>query len=272
MKKLHDQLRRIQKQRDRLRKRLEEAVSAQEIAVDEQLHADLKEIMGGVGTKHMDSLPASSFQHLFWQQQYKAAARGDSRGMRWHPLMIRWCIYRSQVPRCLRDPAPVHCVCLPSQRTLRDYTHFVKSTTGFSAEVDLQLMQAANIATCEEREKTVILILDEIYIREDLVFDKNTDMLIGFTNMEKINSHLLAFEHSLAAETVDVSVPVRPMLATTMMTFMVRGLFSSLQYPYAPFPCHQVKGDLLFNPFWEAVLHLERCEFKVCSYNLNNNY
>ena len=48
-----------------------------------------------------------------------------------------------------------------------------------------------------------------------------------------------------------------------MMTFMVRGLFSHLQFPYAHFPCHDLTNDLLYAPFWEAVYHLERLGFKV---------
>ena len=52
-------------------------------------------------------------------------------------------------------------------------------------------------------------------------------------------------------------------LAKSMMTFMVRGLFTSLQFPYAQFPCPSISGELLFDPFWEAVYRLERCGFKV---------
>lgn len=48
-----------------------------------------------------------------------------------------------------------------------------------------------------------------------------------------------------------------------MLVFMVRGLFSRLRFPYAQFPCSAVTGDLLNNPFWEAVFRLERMEFKV---------
>ena len=42
------------------------------------------------------------------------------------------------------------CLHLPSQRTLRDYTHYVKATAGFSHEVDLMLMQAARVDVCPE--------------------------------------------------------------------------------------------------------------------------
>ena len=84
-----------------------------------------------------------------------------------------------------------------------------------------------------------------MHIKESLVYDKLTHIRI------------LAFEKSF---TDSKSLP----LATTMMTFMVRGLFSHLQFPYAHFPCHKITGDLLYDPFWEAVYRLERCGFKVC--------
>ena len=55
---------------------------------------------------------------------------------------------------------------LPSQRSLRDYTHYVPASAGFSNAVDIQLMEAANIASCPEYEKNVLLIMDEMHIKE----------------------------------------------------------------------------------------------------------
>lgn len=74
----------------------------------------------------------------------------------------------------LRDSG---CVVLPSQRTLLDYTHYVPAVIGFSAAGDKQLFEAANISDCQEWEKYVLLILDEMHIKEDLVFDKHTGKL-----------------------------------------------------------------------------------------------
>ena len=93
---------------------------------------------------------------------------------------------------------------------------------------------------------------------KSLVFDKHSGELIGFTNLGEINSHLLALERSL-----NESDSPNPPLANSVMTFMVRGLFSHLQFAYAYFPCHNITGDLLYDPFWEAVFRIERCGFKV---------
>ena len=112
--------------------------------------------------------------------------------------------------------------------------------------------------TLEEWQKSVILLLDEMHIKENLVYEKHTGTLIGFTYLGEVNEHLLKFEH----EVNKISPDDKP-LAKSMMTFMVQGLFTSLQFPYAQFPCASISGELLFDPFWEAVYRLERCGFKV---------
>lgn len=50
---------------------------------------------------------------------------------------------------------------------------------------------------------------------------------------------------------------------THMLALMVRGIFTSLQFPYAHFPTQALSGDSLFAIIWEAVEHLERLGLKV---------
>ena len=51
------------------------------------------------------------------------------------------------------------------------YSHCVKAEAGFSTEVD---SKAANMTTCPEWHKLVIVLLDEVHIKENLVFDKHS--------------------------------------------------------------------------------------------------
>ena len=91
-------------------------------------------------------------------------------------------------------------------------------------------MSIADVAQVEDWEKYVIILMDEMYICEDLVYDKHTGALLGFTNLGDMNSHLDHFEQSLQANMISESA-----LAKTMLVIMVRGLFTKLQYPYAQF-------------------------------------
>ncbi len=56
---------------------------------------------------------------------------------------------------------------------------------------------------------------------------------------------------------------------TSLLVIMVRGLFTKLQYPFAPFPSRKLTGDQMVDPFWEAVYHIERCTLKVVGGTFN---
>ena len=105
----------------------------------------------------------------------------------------------------------------------------------------------------------MLLLIDEMHdVCKNLVFDKHSGDLIGFTNLGDINQHIMIeFEHALNED----SSP--PVLANSLTVFMVRGLFNKLRFAYAQFPCMSISGDLLYDPFWEAVYRAERCGLKV---------
>ena len=260
---LHKENRSTRKKLGNLERRIANAIADKGVPLEPELNSDLQQVMLDEEQSVLSQYPPGSFPYVFWKQQLEAASRKDSRGMRWHPAMIKWCLYlchhSSSMYETIRQSGCIH---VPSQRTLQDYANCVKSEVGFSTPVDRQLFEAANLATCPEYEKLVVLLLDEMYIREDLVYEKQTGKLIGFTNLGEINNHLLAFEHEVEADTTDDVEK----LAKTMLVVMVKGLFSPLRYPYAQFLCASVSGDLLFNPFWQAVFRLERMGFIMYFY------
>ena len=82
------------------------------------------------------------------------------------------------------------------------------------------------MSTSKEWEKLVVLFLDEMYIKEDLVYEKHERVLVGFVDLGSVNDRLLTFEPSLDTDTNESIA-----LAKSVMTFMVRGLVTSLWYP-----------------------------------------
>ena len=215
--------------------------------------------------------PPDSFQRIFWDQQ-KMAAQRSPKGMRWHPLMIRWCLYlRHQSSKAYETLRKSGCFTLPSQRTLRDYSNCVQASSGFSHQVDMQLLEMANILQCPEWQKLIIILIDEMYIKEGLVYKKHSGELVGFTDLGDVSNHLIQFEMAARGEE-----RAAPMLAKTVMVFMVRGIFTPLRYPYAIFPCNKVTGGLLVHPFWKAIYRLERMTFKVmctiCLQDMSTNH
>ena len=111
---------------------------------------------------------------------------------------------------------------------MRDYTHLVHAGVGFLPDVDAQLVKEANIS--EEKDRSVILIWNEMKIKENLVFDKHTCELVGFTDVGDINNELNKVEQQ--CQSVGLT---HCNVATHMLLFMIRGMFTNLEFPYAHF-------------------------------------
>ncbi|XP_077869908.1 uncharacterized protein LOC144362652 [Saccoglossus kowalevskii] len=166
--------------------------------------------------------PEDSFQHLFWEEQLRHARCSDSRQMRWHPTIIRWCLFlkfkSSSAYEALRSSGFVK---LPSQRTLTDYSNYIKPKPEISQPVLKELISEIECLGSSESNKYVVLLHDEMKVKQDLVYDKNTGELIGFTNLGDINEELMKLENGCHIEKNKGLG-----LASHVLVLMVRGLAS----------------------------------------------
>ena len=78
----------------------------------------------------------------------------------------------------------------------------------------------------------VILIVDEMKVQEDPVYDNTGCNLLGFVNLDEVNNELEVLEGKLKADVQDSCETI----ATHVLTLMVRGLFIKMEFPYANFP------------------------------------
>ena len=124
-------------------------------------------------------------------------------------------------------------IIIPSERTLQDYHHFNASTSGFSRETDLQLLDLVKL---EKPAKYITLVIDEMYIKEGSLYSKHSGALVGLEDLGDINNLIAEFESQAVCES-----PRRP-LAKCILTFMVWGLFTSIKFVYAQFPASSPKG------------------------------
>ena len=178
-----------------LKEKINLAISKNSVLVDSEFDEDMRNMVANCRDEVKRSFSEGSFQKLFWDEQEKAMLFKDSRSMRWHPVFIKWCLYLwhllGRSYELLRESG---CICLSSQRTLRDYTHYIPAKIGFSPEVDEQLVEMIDLT--QEANTYVSLVIDVLHIKEDLVYDKHEGSLIGIANLGDTNSHLLSFERS----------------------------------------------------------------------------
>ena len=120
-------------------------------------------------------------------------------------------------------------------------------------ELDVELFEAVSQQRPQQLAKYVGLVLDEMYVKEGLFFNKHSGELVGFADLGEINNLLADYEQQLS---ISETTP-RP-LGKCVLLFMVRGLFTSLKFPYVQFPAASTKGSDIFPLVQQAIKHLTR--------------
>lgn len=152
------------------------AESNNSILLQQDMHDDILKIMHS----HQEHISATyhenSFIRLFWESQINAVSKPKT-SIRWHPAIIKWCIYLRHKSSSAYESLRSSGICLPSQRTLRDYTYFFKSTSGFSCDLDMQLIRESKVNSLLDFQKEIAIVADEMHIKEGLIYDKFTGKL-----------------------------------------------------------------------------------------------
>ncbi|SMN01853.1 hypothetical protein SPONN_126 [uncultured Candidatus Thioglobus sp.] len=258
MSKLKKRLVMAERQVNKLAAKIEEFTQTQGTSVDPGLHSGLLSVMNDSTETVNKTFAEGTFARLFWEQQLKVASVKDCRQARWHPLMIKFCLniklMSSAAYHALRTSGFIR---LPSERTLRDYTHFFKSSPGIHSDLNEQLKKEAAIESLPESQRYVALLIDEMKIKEDLVYDKYSGHIIGFTSLGDLNDIMSCLEQGCEEEVL------HPSLSKYILVLMVRGIFFRLEFPYAHFGTEGATGDFLFPIIWDAIRQLECIGLKV---------
>ena len=79
---------------NKLESQLSEMVERNGVILEEELSADMSKLMDENDSQVQEEYKEDTFRSIFWKQQREAMGReGVKRnGIRWHPLMIKWCL------------------------------------------------------------------------------------------------------------------------------------------------------------------------------------
>ena len=167
-------------------------------------------------------------------------------GRRYHPQMIRFAIsIHCKSPSAYRELRDSGALILPSERVLHDYKNYFKPGAGITKE-NIEELKEITSEFCGI-QKCVAVIMDEMKIQENLVFDKTSGELIGIIDL---GDPLTTFAN------VDEDVPV----ASHALSFLVRG------FMYQPETCC---GILLY---WQCdILSINAIILESCCSAGNNS-
>lgn len=170
-------------------------------------------------------------------------------------MIIKFCLaFAAKSPSAYRDlrfdgKTGGGVLMLPSERTLRDYRNYIKPQRGFNPETIKEITQK----TCNfsDEERFVILLLDEMKVQEDLVWDKSTGDLIGFLDLGDTETNFATLKN--------VST-----LASHILVFLLKSIVNPLSVSFASFATNGISCFQLLPLFWRAVAIIElSCNLKL---------
>ncbi|CAC5363149.1 THAP9 [Mytilus coruscus] len=251
-----DKITNLQNQILRTRNQFQREMASKGVTLDFSQSLEIKDTMATCNAEMEKACPdENSSQRLFWTEQMKCMNLQSTKGMRWHPMILRWCLYLRQKSSAaydaLRDSG---FITLPSSRTLFDYSHYTRSDNGFLPDVIKVLQEEAtkrDMYSTEDVWKNYVGILfDEIKIKSDLVYDKHTGELIGYCNLDKVGNQIMDMERSFKDSSSND-------IAKYMLVLMVRGVATDLKFPLAGFATLSITADFLYPIIWKAIRILE---------------
>ena len=242
----------------RLQDRIRKDIKEKGIYVEESTSKLLKDIVSS--EVHSPPFEPDSPQFLLWDEQRKQASLKDPRSMRWHPLMIRWClsIYLKS-PGTYKFMRSTPFIQLPCIKTLSKYINFTDPGCGFNPDIISRLASQVGLPDITDSERYINLCFDEMKVKSGLVYNKSTGQFVGFTDMGDINQEVDLFQRSMAEEMEEREI------ATHVVLFMARGICSRLHYSLGHFATNGFDSHQLFPIAWEAVKILEAIGLRVVS-------
>ena len=151
IKRLRGRLNAVEKQVQSRKQSIAKIMQEKGIEVDLDLSNDLEHILREETEKVRKECHVDSFKRLFWEQQLEAMKLKDKRQIRWHPVLIKWCLNLK-----LLSTAAYHTLrtsgvlTLPSERTLRDYSNVIEGKAGFQGEVTQELVSEIKLSTLHD--------------------------------------------------------------------------------------------------------------------------
>ena len=179
---------------------------------------------------------------FFWEQQMKLLQR-EKFGRRYHPQTIRFALsLHRKSPAAYREVRESGALILPSERVLRDSTNYFKPKAGINVENIKHLQEKSSLLSGIQRY--VVVVMDEMKIQSNLVYDKYSGDLIGFVDLGDPMTNYA----SLGDEDV---------IATHVLAFLVRGMCSDLKHVIAHYFAENVTSYQIMSIFWKVVGVLE---------------
>ena len=164
LKNVQQSRRTVQRRTDRMREKLNKVINNEGMEFCEDDSIKLEELFSQTDEALKD-YSQDHFHKVFWDQQCQYNKLSCKKKMKWHPLMIRFALNLQYLSSSAYN-AVGNFLSLPTQRTLRDYTHFTSFQTGLSVPVINKFKEDMRPSSSSQRKVTILM--DEMKVKSGL--------------------------------------------------------------------------------------------------------
>ena len=137
---------------------------------------------------------------------------------------------------------------LPSRRRLRDYKSYIRPERGFNKNIINELKN--KIKNFSDNEKFFVILMDEMKIQSNLVWDKHTGELIGYVDLGDTELNYATLEKT-------------DNIATHILAFLIRSIVNPFKFSLANFAISGASASQMFPLLWKAISICELNSLKV---------
>lgn len=219
------------------------------VPVDDDLAHDLMTIL-----KDINLSPA---QRQLLEKQSELAANKKSLFMRWHPSLIRYALFvRSTFSEKFTSTGMIT---LPSGKNLFNFSQVLFRTKDFQKADLNDLLQKLYLRTCDVSKTYHVLLLDEIDISNNLVYQKSNGELIGYVKLSDIKSEMDQLEAYIS---VGKAITFSPK-PYSFLVYIIKGLSFGMRELVGLLDASTVSKETVHDMTWNMIGNLEEKGIKV---------
>lgn len=219
------------------------------VPIDNTLSKDLLDILE-------DLRNPTSVQQQFINMQEELAAQKRATGMKWFPTLIRYALFMRSTSQLGSGM-----ITLPSGKALFNFSQVLfKIKNSFQKADVLQFREKPYLKSCNFSESHYIVLIDEINVIDNLVYQKSNSELIGFVKLSDVKSEMDKIEEFIVA---DKCLDHRPIPSYTMLVYMVKGISNNVREVIGLLDAEDNSPQKVYDATWDVISTLELNNFKV---------
>lgn len=227
------------------------------VPVDNKLSKDLLDILE-------DLKNPTSVQQQFINMQEELATQKRATGMKWFPTLIRYALFMRSTSQLGSGM-----ITLPSGKALFNFSQVLFKIKNSFQKADVRCFQdKPHLKSCNFSESYYIVLLDEIDVIDNLVYQKSNNELIGFVKLSDVKSEMDKIEEFIVA---DKCLDHRPIPSYSMLVYMVKGISNNVREVVGLLDAENDSPQKVYDATWDVISTLEQNNFKVIGFVSNGS-